>query len=80
MFKVYMEKEIKGASKMNAEELLQALLKDVDGEEWFREYTPEDIKKEIDTGFLTISDDDIVKMEYEEMQSEKRMYSMRQGV
>ena len=32
MFKVYMEKEIKGASKMNAEELLQALLKDVDGE------------------------------------------------
>lgn len=67
MFKVYMEKEIKGASKMNAEELLQALLKDVDGEEWFREYTPEDIKKEIDTGFLTISDDDIVKMEYEEM-------------
>lgn len=67
MFKVYMEKEIKGASKMNAEELLQALLKDVDGEEWFREYTPEDIQKEIDTGFLTISDDDIVNMEYEEM-------------
>ncbi len=67
MFKTYMKKEIKGASKMNAEELLQALLKDVDGEEWFREYTPEDVKKEIDTGFLTISDDDIVKMEYEEM-------------
>ena len=67
MFKTYMKKEIKGASKMKAEELLQALLKDVDGEEWFREYTPEDVKKEIDTGFLTISDDDIVKMEYEEM-------------
>lgn len=67
MFKTYMKKEIKGASKMNAEELLQALLKDVDGEEWFREYTPDDVKKEIDTGFLTISDDDIVKMEYEEM-------------
>lgn len=67
MFKTYMKKEIKRASKMNAEELLQALLKDVDGEEWFREYTPEDVKKEIDTGFLTISDDDIVKMEYEEM-------------
>lgn len=67
MFKTYMKKEIKGASKMNAEELLQALLKDVDGEEWFREYTPEDVKKEIDTGFLTISDDDIVKMEHEEM-------------
>lgn len=67
MFKTYMKKEIKGASKMNAEELLQALLKDVDGDEWFREYTPEDVKKEIDTGFLTISDDDIVKMEYEEM-------------
>ena len=67
MFKVYMENKIKEASKMDAEELLQALLKDVDEEGWFREYTPEDIKKEIDTGFLTISDDDIVKMEYEEM-------------